>query len=160
VEIWDHGTWQPEGDPRRDYERGRLSFTLQGDKLDGAWHLVRTAGGKDGKQWLLIKSRDAFVHAERERSEHAGGGGGAVAKRAAGARPPMSRLTDVEPELATLVTAAPDGDGWVHELKFDGYRLLVRVEGGSVKLLTRSGLDWTGKMPTIARAFGKLRLDR
>ena len=166
VEIWDHGTWQPEGDPRRDYERGRLSFSLAGERLKGAWHLVRTNGGKDGKQWLLFKSRDAFAHAEgggaqaRERSEHAEGGGGAVAKRAAGARPPISRLTNVEPELATLVTAAPEGDDWLHELKFDGYRLLARVEGGSVKLLTRSGLDWTAKMPSIARAFAKLELDK
>jgi bifunctional non-homologous end joining protein LigD len=137
VELWDRGTWQPEGDPRRDYERGRLSFTLQGDKLRGGFHLVRTAGGaKDGKQWLLFKGRDAFARSEDE------------------------RLTDVEPELATLVSAAPTGDDWVHELKFDGYRLLARVEGGSVKLLTRGGHDWTAKMPTIARAFAKLELDR
>ena len=87
VEIWDHGTWQPEGDARRDYERGRLSFTLKGEKLNGAWHLVRTNGGKDGKQWLLIKSRDAFAHAEgggapaRERSEPAEGGGAPARER-------------------------------------------------------------------------------
>ena len=137
VELWDRGTWQPEGDARRDYERGRLSFTLEGDKLKGAWHLVRTSGGKakDGKQWLLFKSRDAFAHSDTE------------------------RLTTVEPALATLVTAAPEGDGWLHELKFDGYRLMARVEGGSVKLLTRSGLDWTAKMPSVARAFAKLALD-
>src|SRR5512143_2902909 len=42
VMVWDRGTWEPEGDPRKDYERGRLTFTLHGDKLRGKWHLVRT----------------------------------------------------------------------------------------------------------------------
>jgi bifunctional non-homologous end joining protein LigD len=51
----------------------------------------------------------------------------------------------VEPALATLVKQAPAGERWVHEIKFDGYRLQVRIAGGRVKLLTRSGLDWTGR---------------
>ena len=55
----------------------------------------------------------------------------------------------VEPMLASLVTAAPAGERWLHEIKFDGYRLQARIEAGRVKLLTRSGLDWT-------RKFGKV----
>ncbi|WP_454817718.1 DNA ligase D [Labrys neptuniae] len=51
----------------------------------------------------------------------------------------------VEPTLATLVAKAPTGPDWIHEIKFDGYRLQARIEAGRVKLLTRSGLDWTGK---------------
>ncbi|RQP04560.1 MAG: DNA ligase D [Paracoccus sp. BP8] len=51
----------------------------------------------------------------------------------------------VEPMLATLVSAAPQGERWLHEIKFDGYRLLARIEAGRVKLLTRSGLDWTAR---------------
>jgi bifunctional non-homologous end joining protein LigD len=51
----------------------------------------------------------------------------------------------VEPALATLVSSAPDGERWLHEIKFDGYRLQARIEAGRVKLLTRSGLDWTKK---------------
>ncbi|SIQ45564.1 DNA ligase D [Bosea sp. TND4EK4] len=51
----------------------------------------------------------------------------------------------VEPMLASLVAAAPTGDRWLHEIKFDGYRLQARIEAGRVKLLTRSGLDWTKK---------------
>lgn len=54
----------------------------------------------------------------------------------------------VEPMLATLVSSAPTGEKWLHEIKFDGYRLLAHIEAGRVKLLTRSGLDWT-------RKFGK-----
>ena len=51
----------------------------------------------------------------------------------------------VEPMLASLVTTPPTGERWLHEIKFDGYRLQVRIERGDVKLLTRSGLDWTAK---------------
>lgn len=51
----------------------------------------------------------------------------------------------VEPMLATPVNAAPAGERWLHEIKFDGYRLQARVEAGRVKLLTRTGLDWTTK---------------
>ncbi|WP_323718563.1 DNA ligase D [Paracoccus aminovorans] len=51
----------------------------------------------------------------------------------------------VPPMLATLVSAAPQGDRWLHEIKFDGYRLQARIEAGRVKLLTRSGLDWTAR---------------
>lgn len=53
--------------------------------------------------------------------------------------------TFVEPALATLVKAPPVGSAWIHEIKFDGYRLQARVDGGRVKLLTRSGLDWTDR---------------
>ena len=51
----------------------------------------------------------------------------------------------IEPMLASLVKAPLAGERWLHEIKFDGYRLEARIEGGHVKLLTRSGLDWTGK---------------
>lgn len=54
----------------------------------------------------------------------------------------------IEPMLATLVSSAPTGEKWLHEIKFDGYRLLAHIEAGRVKLLTRSGLDWT-------KRFGK-----
>lgn len=53
--------------------------------------------------------------------------------------------TFAEPMLATLVPSPPPGARWIHEIKFDGYRLQARIEAGRVKLLTRSGLDWTKK---------------
>jgi hypothetical protein len=46
----------------------------------------------------------------------------------------------------------PEGDQWLHEIKFDGYRIHARLDRGAVKLLTRTGLDWTHKYPAIARA--------
>ncbi len=62
----------------------------------------------------------------------------------------------VAPQLAKLVEKAPTGPQWVHEIKFDGYRMAARIDRGKVQLLTRSGLDWTAKYPATAAAFAKL----
>ncbi len=63
----------------------------------------------------------------------------------------------VEPALATLVSKPPSGSRWLHEIKFDGYRLEVRIEAGRIKLLTRSGLDWSQKFgKEIISAFRDL----
>ncbi|MFC7052100.1 DNA ligase D [Hansschlegelia quercus] len=63
----------------------------------------------------------------------------------------------VEPQLASLSPKAPAGARWLHEIKFDGYRLIVRIEAGRVKMLTRSGLDWTTKFgKPIVEAFKAL----
>ena len=63
----------------------------------------------------------------------------------------------VAPALATLVAKAPGGAGWVHEIKFDGYRLEARIDHGEVRLLTRSGLDWTGRFgPDLVAALARL----
>ena len=64
----------------------------------------------------------------------------------------------VEPCLATLAADAPVGGEWVHEIKFDGYRLQARIDGGKVKLLTRKGLDWTAKFARVAEALKGLKL--
>jgi bifunctional non-homologous end joining protein LigD len=61
-----------------------------------------------------------------------------------------------QPQLCRLVDQPPSGAGWVHEVKFDGYRMQLRVEGGKAKLLTRKGLDWTAKFSAIAKAAAKL----
>jgi bifunctional non-homologous end joining protein LigD len=62
------------------------------------------------------------------------------------------------PQLATLVTAAPEGDEWLHEVKFDGYRILAFVSAGGVSLLTRKGNDWTRKFGGVAAALKGLRV--
>jgi bifunctional non-homologous end joining protein LigD len=62
----------------------------------------------------------------------------------------------VQPCLATLVAATPEGSGWVHEIKFDGYRLQARIDGGEVQLLTRNGLDWTHRFGALSKALQSL----
>src|ERR671910_2554384 len=63
--VWDQGRWTPDGDPEEDYARGRLTFTLEGERLKGKWHLVRTRGkpGQKNEQWLLLKSDDEAARA-------------------------------------------------------------------------------------------------
>ncbi len=63
------------------------------------------------------------------------------------------------PQLATVTSQAPDGPEWVHEIKYDGYRLLARIEEGKVRLITRGGLDWTAKFPALAGRLGQLLLE-
>jgi bifunctional non-homologous end joining protein LigD len=65
----------------------------------------------------------------------------------------------VAPCLATLADKPPDTDNWVHEIKFDGYRMQARVDRGKIRLLTRKGLDWTSKFPVIASSLANLPVD-
>jgi bifunctional non-homologous end joining protein LigD len=252
VMIWDRGFWRPEGDPAKGYAKGHLAFELDGEKLHGRWHLIRTKGrpGDKKEQWLLFKSDDEYaepaargnvleeapdsVASRRSMEEIAGekdavwssrggliqgelsrgegplhsvslrqgredarttldgnSGGpsphphslaGAVAKdtstprRACGERDSVrgdfpaiapSRLDGAkkaslpkfaEPCLALLAERPPEGDNWLHEIKFDGYRLMAVIEDGRVRLLTRRGLDWTDRFPGIADALSQLPL--
>ena len=168
VIVWDRGRWEPEGDPVRGLRKGRLDFTLEGSKLKGRWHLVRMGArrGEKRENWLLIKGSDAAARGEAEpdilEEEPASViSGRTVEDIAAGKRPKMPVKTRerpgktrdafpgfIPPALATLKPKAPSGAGWVHEIKFDGYRLQAQVRAGEVKLLTRSGQDWTGRFGT------------
>ncbi|MGI6854047.1 DNA ligase D [Mesorhizobium sp. 1B3] len=182
VIVWDRGTWEPEGDPAADLKKGHLRFELRGEKLHGAWHLVRLRprGGEKRDNWLLIKSKDEFattkgdILEDEPRSVKSGltiedvakgkkGNGKAKAKTATRqtAAKTKSRgegLPDfVSPCLARLESAPPVGDHWLHEVKFDGYRMQARIEDGKVTLKTRTGLDWTDRFgPDISKALAEL----
>ena len=62
----------------------------------------------------------------------------------------------VKPQLYALVNEPPEGSEWLHEIKYDGYRMHARLEHGRAQLLTRTGLDWTHKYPFIAAALSAL----
>lgn len=199
VLLWDRGYWEPIGDPGASYRRGRLKFTLHGEKLHGIWNLVRMGGRQEaGKEnWLLIKERDDEARrgeksdvtqlltasvASGKSIEQIAGGEHAVwqsnrpsdaATKTAPTRRPVSRAkgspasgarkttqeTWIVPQLATLVTASPEGKEWVHELKYDGYRILCRVRDGKAALFTRNGNDWTAKLSHIASAVADFPVD-
>ncbi len=73
----------------------------------------------------------------------------------------LKRLMELYPDvqLATLVDEPPQGEDWLHEIKFDGYRLLGFVSGGEAQLRTRNGKDWTGSFPSLATALEKVKVD-
>ena len=242
VMLWDHGTWEPIGDPAKGFREGHLKFILHGEKLQGAWMLVRKGGRKAEKgerAWFLFKERDEFarpgesvtedmplsvttgrdldqIAAESDRIWGPGGevrqnnrkkagtravaaaparakratkpSAGGVATRRGGAakatakangrgrkgpadaslknlledpnvrraRLPKTQMV----ELATLVDAAPADDDWLHEIKFDGYRMLCRVDRGRVHFISRNGHDWTARFPELAKAAAQLPVER
>lgn len=135
VQIWDEGTWHPLGDAQAGYRAGKLRFALQGQRLTGVWNLVRLRGHEGDRQppWLLIKERDGSTPVAAPRGDPGG-------------LPPK-----LSPALATLVSAPPAAGEWLYEIKFDGYRILARVADGEVRLFTRQGLDWTHRLPALAR---------
>ncbi|MER8398161.1 DNA ligase D [Mesorhizobium sp. M1348] len=183
VIVWDEGTWVPDGDPAKAMKKGHINFELHGHKLHGAWHLVRLKPrpGEKRDNWLLIKSDDAAARPgedilqEAPQSVKSGltieevGEGKtadgkkprvwqsdrpATGKKAVAAR----RLEFIEPALATLERDAPPGKDWLHEVKFDGYRMQAQLAGTEVRLLTRTGLDWTDKFGgAIVAALGGLK---
>jgi bifunctional non-homologous end joining protein LigD len=164
VIIWDKGRWQPEGDARAGYKKGRLAFTLEGVKLHGKWNLVRKAGQRGEKAaWFLIKGQDGNVKthgsivAEQPESVVSGREVEEVdkpAKRRARAAPKVAGAQKSKPPafatpmLPSLVDSVPKGERWQHEIKYDGYRLLIYKQGKQVRMLTRKGLDWTRRFGT------------
>ncbi|WP_263141387.1 DNA ligase D [Pseudomonas sp. RIT-PI-AD] len=187
VIVWDRGIWIPQEEPGAAYAKGRLKFELKGEKLSGLWNLVRTHLAGKKEQWFLIKSKDDQARPESEYDvlverpdsvvsdrtlvpRPRGGKTAAKSAPASAKRKPKqadsqrlegARAADLpaslSPQLATLVESVPEGE-WVYEIKFDGYRILARIEEGEVRLFTRNGHDWTAKMPRQAKAIAALGL--
>lgn len=171
--VWDRGAWASPADIPTALAKGELKFRLAGEKLSGGWMLKRLPKGD--KDWLLIKERDPAARPiedfdilkERPESVLSGRSVGdlraqapAAAARAnpaaiAGAK--AAALPTVwKPMLATAADRVPEGAGWVHEIKYDGYRTLCFFDQGVVRLVTRNGLDWTKRYAALAKALAAL----
>jgi bifunctional non-homologous end joining protein LigD len=165
VIVWDRGTWEPVGDPRQGMKDGKLVFKLHGHKLVGLWELVRIAKPGDRQEaWILFKKRDAQARPRAEYDVKLALPDSVIAKplkaeAAADANglPPGAVQAPLpaklEPQLPTLAAAAPTSDQWLWEIKLDGYRLMARIEGEKVKLVTRGGHDWSTKMPALVKSL-------
>ena len=182
VMLWDQGRWIPEPgkDPRKTIEEGHLHFRLEGERMHGDWVMFKMKGrpGDKSEPWMLKKVTDAFadpehgdalvdthvtsVTTDRTMAEIAAGedvwrsnrGGqktGRAKKSAAAAPPPFE-----EPQLATLVDDVPTGNAWLHEYKYDGYRLLLSVGDGVATAWTRNAKDWSDKFKALVKAAAKL----
>jgi bifunctional non-homologous end joining protein LigD len=162
VQLWDRGTWAPIGMTAEEgLAKGDLKFTLDGERLKGSWVLVRMKPEGKRNNWLLIKHRDAFAHEGDkdallavDRSVASGRSMRAIAEDATKASDPMPAF--VEPQLCRSVERPPSGTGWVHEIKFDGYRMQARIENGRATLRTRKGIDWTDRFAAVARSLASL----
>ena len=182
VMLWDQGRWipHPDKDPRKTLEEGHLHFTLEGERMKGEWVMFRLKPrpGEKAEPWMLKKVTDDFADPQdgdalvdncvtsvttgRTMAEIAagedvwrsnrGGQKGGRGKRKASAAPPPFQ----EPQLATLVDEVPAGESWIHEYKYDGYRLLLAVGDGVATAWTRNGKDWSDKFKALVKAAAKL----
>ncbi len=187
VETWDRGTWepQPDRDPDADMTRGEIKFVLHGKRLQGRFVLVRLKPRPKERadNWLLIKEHDEHEREGRDAAaieaavkppapkgrkriwnSKAVAGPDEPSPTARGDAPPApgarrGALPQTQaPQLAELTDEAPLGRDWLSEVKFDGYRILAFVEGGTVRLMTRNGLDWTRRLPRLAGSVASLGL--
>ena len=174
VIVWDKGVWIPIENEHTGLDKGKLLFELRGYKLRGRWTLVKTK--QSDKSWLLIKERDGFVRSEsteyypddsiysgievddlprvEELTE-------AIATKVAklGAKKRRVDARKVQLMLATAKDEPFSKQGWIFEIKYDGYRLLAGREGDDVVLVSRSGGDFTETFPDVARAVRGLPYD-
>ncbi|HEY1928274.1 MAG TPA: DNA ligase D [Caulobacteraceae bacterium] len=173
VIVWDRGTWVTLAEPEAALAAGEIKFRLAGEKLAGGWMLVRLPD--DPTNWLLIKERDPAARPLADYDVLVEEPNSVVTGRPVDEEPPPPRKPAPrkaagkvasaraapmparwKPQLADTVEAPPKGSGWVHEIKYDGYRTLVFFEDGKVRLITRNGHDWTARYGALAKAFAKL----
>jgi bifunctional non-homologous end joining protein LigD len=179
VIVWDNGTWEPFGDPHAGLAAGKLVFRMHGQKLEGLWELVKIAkGGERQEPWILFKKKDKFArpHAEYDvvmalpdsviakPLKKKAAPREAAPKRKTSSPDPLASARKatlpaaIKPQLATLAAGIPSTGEWLYEIKFDGYRLMARIEKGKVALITRGGHDWAAKMPGLVAELGELGL--
>jgi len=187
VIVWDKGTYSPDEGGRLYFddraqaeklmreglEKGKLSFTLRGDRLKGSWTLVKFKRGKD--DWLLIKHRDEFAGEEEEVQEEQSSVVSGMTiedlkkKSNEPARPQAIEVSKVigaekadfpetaAPMLAVLKTSPFSDPRWIFEPKLDGFRIIALVQEGKTRLLSRNGLDVTAKYPVIVQTLDRQR---
>jgi bifunctional non-homologous end joining protein LigD len=171
VLLWDQGTWIPEDDdPAAALRKGRLHFELRGEKLRGRWILARTrsseGSGQERPAWLLMKRNDdearpgeGDIVLERPESVKQPPKAEKRARRIARAHKETWIPEFVAPMLATLVTEPPRSGDWVYEVKHDGYRMLCRISKEGIRLFTRTGREWTAKLPHLVAALRELGIE-
>ena len=177
VMLWDRGEWVPDGDAAAKYRKGHLTFRLSGEKLRGSWTLARMGGkaGGEGKNWLLIKRKDNEARTDYDilKEQPLSAATGRTMDEIGSSKDRVWTATEGEikspdpaslpgarrsampshtrPQLATPVKEPPRGERWVHEVKYDGYRILCFKRGKDVRLLSRNGNDWTSQFVSIAQ---------
>jgi bifunctional non-homologous end joining protein LigD len=125
VEMWDKGTYEL----LEEKPDGGLTVRLDGKRLQGIWTLVPAHLSGEEKNWLLIRKRDDAPSAPRRKG------------------------AEYAPMLATLAQELPGGNGWVFEVKWDGYRAISYLRGSEARLVSRNGNDLSERFPGVARAL-------
>jgi bifunctional non-homologous end joining protein LigD len=162
-----HDEWQRSEDEPDILEEAPNSVTTgrsieeirDGKGRKRVWHSSRSV--QDNVKAGAIRGGNGRAPRDRRAggARRSAGKKGKTGRKAKKARGGASLPAFIPPSLATLRSVAPHGAGWVHEIKFDGYRTQARLDDGNVRLLTRKGLDWTARFPNIAEALVDLPAD-
>jgi bifunctional non-homologous end joining protein LigD len=154
--LWDEGYWSPQTDVENGLRAGSLKFALNGKRLKGNWTLVRMSpkNGETDDNWLLIKEKDDFAQSgigigAYDTSVRTGLTMKAIEMQA-NEKKTKNPFSETGVQLAKLTDKAPDGDGWLYELKYDGYRIVAFIEEGAARLMTRNANDATDRFCSIA----------
>jgi bifunctional non-homologous end joining protein LigD len=149
---------------RDDYAReGEENTILEEDRSAAsgrAMDEIAQGRGRAPKPFMLAKNgrgkKDAVWHSNRGDAAEARARTKSTTRAPAKAKTVAEMPDFVPPQLCAPVDTPPGGDGWVHEIKFDGYRMQLRIEDGDVTVKTRKGLDWTEKFAAIAKEANTL----
>ncbi len=171
VIIWDEGTYEPyhDGDDdqailRKQLKKGHLTFIMHGKKLQGEFALIKMHG-EDENAWLLIKKGDEFASKKDitrlDTSVRSGRkvddlGAGDLKKVLKG-YPKKEHSWRVKPMLCTLIDDPFSKEGWLFEIKWDGYRAIASKDGGDTELYSRANNDFKEHYPAIAEALRSLK---
>jgi bifunctional non-homologous end joining protein LigD len=159
VMLWDEGYWEPQNNVEEGLRSGSLKLVLKGRRLKGKWALVRmkAKAGESADNWLLLKEKDQYAREDDGISQFTTSirTGRTMEEIEEGAEEKFTRnpFRQTGVQLAKLVKDIPQGDGWLYEVKYDGYRMVAYVEGNGVRLISRGGNDYTGHFQPVADAL-------
>ena len=159
--VWDQGTYRTESDPLEQLERGKLVFELDGRKLHGEFHLVKTSSSEEN-QWLLIKANDRWASKEdvlaQDRSTLTGRRIEEYKNEIPKTNVSLPDFRTLRPMLATSAGAPFNDPEWIFELKLDGFRALALVDQENARLISRRGNDLSSDYPTLVDTLASMRL--
>ena len=159
VMLWDEGYWEPQADADKGLREGSLKFVLKGRRLKGKWALIRMKAnaGEAKNNWLLLKEKDNYVKTADGISEFTTSirTGRTMTEIEEGADEKIARnpFSKADVQLAKLVNTVPEGEDWLYELKYDGYRILAYLESSNVHFINRNGNDNTNRFQNIASSL-------
>lgn len=156
VMLWDEGFWEPLGNVEENLNDGVMKLVLKGIRIKGKWALIRlkSKSSETKDNWLFLKEKDEYANTIDSISPFNTSirTGRTMAEIEAGQDEKIIKnpFSSTGVQLAKLVNKVPDGDDWLYELKYDGYRIMAFVENNKVRLITRNSNDYTKRFYDIA----------
>lgn len=172
VIIWDEGTYELAGSDVKneqkqllsDLRKGKLSIIMHGQKLNGEFHLIKLKQDKKGAKntWLLMKKPDKFSSKKDILKQDKSVRSESFSESDDEDTPAITSVksampSHIKPMLAKLINKPFDKEGWLFEIKWDGYRIIAYINGKKTKLISRNGKDYTQVFAPVYDELSKLK---